>query len=274
MGQYFEVLEIRVGNDIKSSGREIDTIRGLTWKTLHIIFLDSLAIIFTKFTMYIVVILLSPITALLSERVEKIITGNKYNFSFRQLIHDIKRGVRIAFRNMFWEYFFVIIIMGLAAFFGGNLKDIVLFSFPVAIGFYFYGFAFIDYINERRRLNIQQSVYFVSKHKGLAIAIGSIYSVFFLSFFYILRLYERLPAGTGTQFFWGALLVISFILAAVAPILAITSATLSMHELVNLTQNEYAIKSNVIVPNSDEEGVVNENISPEEQDSVDNSPPD
>jgi CysZ protein len=146
--------------------------------------------------------------------------------------------------------------MGIATFFGGEIKEILIFSIPVAIGFYFYGFAFIDYINERRRLNIQQSIYFVSKHKGLAIAIGSIYSVFFLSFFYIFRMYEKLPSDTATQLFWGTVLVISFILAAIAPILAITSATLSMHQVVNLEQNEYAIKSNLIQPKNEDSSIL------------------
>jgi CysZ protein len=110
------------------------------------------------------------------------------------------------------------------------------------IGFYFYGFAFIDYVNERRRLNIQQSIYFVSKHRGLALAIGSIYSIFFLSFFYVFRSYGDLPTDTATQLFWGTILAITFVLAAVAPILAITSATLSMHELVDLNNNNFARK--------------------------------
>jgi len=152
--------------------------------------------------------------------------------------------MQIAMLNIFWEYFFIVVILGIASFFGGGTaKNIIIFSFPIVIGFYFYGFAFIDYINERRRLNIQQSVYFVSKHRGLAIAIGSIYSIFFLSFFYVLRGYGNLPIDTATQIFWGTILVITFILAALAPILAITSATLSMHELVDLGKNEFAIKA-------------------------------
>ncbi|WP_051568633.1 EI24 domain-containing protein [Crocinitomix catalasitica] len=239
LGFYFEDLQLEVAQELKDKNQDITRLKDLTWISIKMIFFDSMNLIFTKFTLYIVVIILSPILALLSERIEKIITGNKYKFSFRQLLKDIRRGLQIALRNIFWEYFFIVIILGLATFFGGGIKDIIIFSLPIMIGFYFYGFAFIDYVNERRRLNIQQSIYFVSKHRGLAIAIGSIYSIFFLSFFYVFRSYGDLPTDTATQLFWGTILVITFILASMAPILAITSATLSMHELVDLSKNDY-----------------------------------
>jgi CysZ protein len=185
---------------------------------------------------------LSPLLSILSERIENIISGNKYKFSLKQLIHDIKRGIRIASRNLFWEYFFFLIILAVASLIGGVTKTILLLTIPLIISFYFYGFAFLDYVNERRRLNIQQSTYFVSKHRGLAISIGSLYSLFFLSFFYVLRSFGKLPIDQNTQLLWGSILVFTFILAAIAPILAITSATLSMHTVVDLTQNEYAIR--------------------------------
>jgi CysZ protein len=245
LGLYFEGVEERIATEISDNATEIDSIRGLTWITIKMLFFDSLYLIFTKFTLYIVVIILSPMLSYLSERIENIIVGNKYKFNFKQLMHDIRRGLRIAMRNIFWEYFFIVIILGVASYFGGTAKNVLAFSLPIAIGFYFYGFAFIDYVNERRRLNIQQSIYFVSKHRGLAIAIGSIYSIFFLSFFYVFRGFDQLPTDTSTQLLWGTILVVTFILAAVAPILAITSATLSMHELVDLGKNEHALREEV-----------------------------
>jgi CysZ protein len=258
LGLYFESVEYEIGAEIERNARDLGTMREVTWKSVKMLFFDSLNLVFTKFTLYIVVIILSPILALLSEKIEKILTGNKYKFSLRQLVHDIKRGMRIALRNILWEYTFIVIILGVASFFGGTVKNVLIFSIPVAIGFYFYGFAFMDYINERRRLNIQQSIYFVSKHKGLAIAIGSIYSIFFLSFYYVFRSYPTLPSATSTQLLWGTILVVTFILAAFAPILAITSATLSMHDLVDLSKNEFAQKGdpNQILPEGHEDDQV------------------
>lgn len=246
LGYYFAGLEGSVGRDIQQMGADIDSLNGLIWMTNKMIFFDSLYIVFTKFTLYIVVIILSPILSIISEKIEEILTGNKYPFNLKQLISDVKRGMRIAMRNIFWEYLFFIVILGLAQFLGGGAKKVIIFSLPMIIGFYFYGFAFIDYINERRRLNIQQSIFFVSKHKGLAVAIGSIYSIFFLSYNYVFRSFDSLPSDTATQLFWGTILVITFALATVAPILAITSATLSMHDVVDLGKNEYAIKKSVL----------------------------
>ncbi|MCG8575052.1 MAG: hypothetical protein MI810_09235 [Flavobacteriales bacterium] len=270
LGHYFESMEYSVKKELEESGAHIESLNGLVWMTIKMLFFDALYIIFTKFTMYIVVIILSPALSILSEKIEEILTGNKYPFNFWQLVNDIKRGARIALRNIFWEYFVIVIVMGIAAFFGGTLKSIIIFSIPVMIGFYFYGFSFMDYINERRRLNIQQSIYFVSKHRGLAIAVGSIYSIFFLSFFYVFRGFENLATDTGTQLLWGTILGITFVLATVAPILAITSATLSMHDLVDLSKNEYAIKKEVLGEKKEEtkkiETTENPQLAPPEED--------
>ena len=245
LGYYFAELEGSISRDIKELGSNIETLNDLIWMTIKMLFFDALYLIFTKFTMYLVVVVLSPAISILSETIEEKLTGNKYPFNLIQLLSDIRRGARIAFRNIFWEYFFLVIVMGIASFMGGTAKSVIIFTIPIAIGFYFYGFAFMDYINERRRLNIQQSVYFVSKHRGLAVAIGSVYSILFLSFFWVFRSFGNFATDTGTQLFWGTILVITFILAALAPILAITSATLSIHELVDLGKNEYAIKKEV-----------------------------
>jgi len=242
LGTYFESIELKIGRDIAKEVKNLDSLNEITWRSVQMHIFGVLNTIFTKFTLYIVVVILSPLLSFLSERIEKILTGNKYKFSFIQLMHDIRRGLKIALRNISWEYFIIVLMIGLTSFIDSSFKDFLILAVTIPIGFYFYGFAFIDYINERRRLNIQQSIYFVSKHKGLAVSIGSIYSIFFLSFFYVFRNISKFPTDTGTQLFWGSILVITFLLAAVAPILAITSATLSMHDLVDLSKNEHALR--------------------------------
>jgi len=200
-------------------------------------FFDALYIIFTQFTLYIVVVLLSPILAILSQKIESILTGNKYPFVFKNLINDIKRGAIIALRNLIWYYLFVGIFLGIVSFFDLSAKSFIIFAIPFIVGFYYYGFSFIDYVNERRRLNIQQSVYFVSQHKGLAIAIGSIYSILFLLYFYITNNRADLIAAYGFDMLWEIASWILLTLAALSPIIAIVAATLSMHQIVNLKKN-------------------------------------
>lgn len=242
LGTYFESIELSIGRDIAKEVKNLDSLNEVTWRSVQMQIFGVLNTIFTKFTLYIVVVILSPLLSFLSERIEKILTGNKYKFSLIQLMHDIRRGLKIALRNISWEYFIIVLMIGLTSFMDSSFKDFLVLAVTIPIGFYFYGFAFMDYINERRRLNIQQSIYFVSKHKGLAVAIGSIYSIFFLSFFYVFRNISKFPTDTSTQLFWGSILVITFLLAAIAPILAITSATLSMHDLVDLSKNEHALR--------------------------------
>ena len=238
LGNYFEQIEDKINVDLHSGSEQIETINTLIWISLKMLFFDALYIIFTQFTLYIVVVLLSPILATLSQKIDSLLTGNSYPFSFKNLIHDIKRGATIAFRNLIWYYIFVGIFLGIVSLFDLSAKSFIIFAVPFIVGFYYYGFSFIDYINERRRLNIQQSIYFVSKHKGLAIAIGSIYSTLFLFYFYITNKKAELVADFGMETLWDTLSWLFLILAALSPILAISAATLSMHEMLNVEKKQ------------------------------------
>lgn len=238
LGEYFQEIESEINEELSLKSEQIGTINSLTWEALKMIFFDALYIIFTQFTLYIVVVLLSPILAILSQKIESIITGNSYPFSFRNLIHDIKRGATIALRNLIWYYIFVGIFLGIVSLFDLSFKSFIIFAIPFIIGFYYYGFSFIDYVNERRRLNIQQSVYFVNQHKGLAISIGSIYSVLFLFYFYITNNQLFLVEQFGNKVLWDILSWTLLVLAALSPIFAISAATLAMHEIVDLKNNK------------------------------------
>ena len=206
------------------------------------IFFQKMYYLFTKFTLYFVIIFLSPVLAVVSEKIEAILTNNTYPWNFMQLVKDIKRAIRLNIRLILFEYTIILIVILIGSFLDGVANFILVYAIPMVIGFYFYGFGFIDYINERRRLNISQSIHFVSKHKGLAFALGSIYSLCFYSFNYSWKYFSQVPTDTTSQILWGTIVVVSFILATVAPLLAITSATLSMHEIVDLSNNKFAKK--------------------------------
>ena len=203
----FDVLSFKNLNNLES-------INELIWLVLKALFYTSLGFMWMKFTKYFVVILLSPVLATLSQKVEEIVTGNVYPFSIPQTIRDVKRGIQIAIRNIFWEYFLFFIVFIVAQFFGGQIKTVIIFSLPLVFGFYFYGFGFMDYINERRRLNIEQSIYFLRNHRGVAVAIGSVYSLLFM---------------------------VPYIGVVIAPIWACVAATIAIHEIVDLSKNEWAL---------------------------------
>ncbi|MGQ1787769.1 MULTISPECIES: EI24 domain-containing protein [unclassified Saccharicrinis] len=126
---------------------------------------------------YIVIILLSPVFAFLSEKVESILTGEDFPFNFNQLIKDIWRGVRLALRNLGVELLLTVALFTL------SFVPIVGFFTGLTLFFisaYFYGFSFIDFSLERKRMDITESVAFVQKNKGLVIGNGTIFSLVLL----------------------------------------------------------------------------------------------
>ncbi len=215
------------------------------WFLLEMLLSITIGLILMKFAKYIVVVLLSPLLSIISQIVEKKLTSNVYPFSLQQTLHDIKRGVRIAMRNVMWEYIFFLIIITISAIGWKNASQSPIFYLTFVFGFFYYGFSFIDYVNERRRLDIDQSIHFIRQHKGLAIAIGSIYSLFIL-----------VPVDLGKMVDFSGFLTHPFqtlgivllefllwMLASFAPILAIVAATISTHDIVDLNKNKFAKKN-------------------------------
>lgn len=173
---------------------------------LGIIIKIFLFFIYLWFQKYIVLILMSPVLALLSERVDEIRTGQKYPFDTDQFIRDVVRGIGIALRNMFIE-FAVIILCFFISWIPviGWLSPIFLFI----VSAYFYGFSMIDYTSERRKLTIRQSVAFIRRNKGLAVGNGLVYSVIFM---------------------------IPFLGVVVAPVLGVVAATLGAGKVIEKEQ--------------------------------------
>ncbi len=172
-------------------------------------------VLYGLFGGYIIIILMSPVFAFLSEKTEEILTGNKYPFNGDQMMRDVVRGIMIAFRNMFIELGYMIAIFILSFFIpvlGGIIGTVILFF----IASYFYGFAFIDYTNERRRLTLKQSVQFIRANKGMAIGNGFIFA---LAMF--------IPA-CGT------------LIAGFVAIVSVVAATIATHKMVDLSNNPYS----------------------------------
>ncbi|MCT4646332.1 MAG: hypothetical protein N4A74_15195, partial [Carboxylicivirga sp.] len=78
------------------SGFLIALIKGFVWLVLRILFF----IIYAYIGGYIIIILLSPVYAFLSEKTEEIISGKIIPFNITQFSKDIIRGVLLALRNM------------------------------------------------------------------------------------------------------------------------------------------------------------------------------
>ena len=159
---------------------DVDNMNEIVWYMVYLMIEISIAILLMKFAKYLVVVLLSPLLSNLSMKTEKILTGNTYPFNIKQLVSDVRRALRIVIRNIMWEYFFFLVIFTVSYFGWEDPQKSPIFYLTFVIGFFYYGFGFLDYINERRRLNMDESIMFVRKNRGLAIAIGSVYSIMIL----------------------------------------------------------------------------------------------
>lgn len=223
---------------------QLDTMNGVVWYLIQLMIEISIALLLMKFAKYLVVILLSPLISYLSQKCENKLTGNVYPFSFHLLVDDVKRGLRIAVRNIMWEYFFFLIIFIVSKFGWENPEESPVFYLTFFIGFFYYGFSFIDYINERRRLDMDESISFVRKHRGLAIAIGCVYSIFILVPVDLSTLFYFSTDSSDSMTWFGNFLIhlTLWICASAAPILAIVAATISMHQLVDLKKNIHTVK--------------------------------
>lgn len=124
---------------------------------------------------YLVLILLSPVLAYASERTEELITGRGFPFSWMQLFKDALRGALVALRNgvieigltaLIWVATLILPVLA-------PLSIVLLF----VISAYFYGFSMFDYIHERHRMRVGESVRAVNARIGAVFANGALFSL-------------------------------------------------------------------------------------------------
>lgn len=146
----------------------------------------SLLYIYYKINKYLVLIVMSPVMALIAERTDEVMTGQSFPFSWTQLVKDVWRGILIAIRNGFLEIGLTILISLLNLALTFVFPPLTIITTPLStiliffIGAYFYGFATMDYTNERYRLNVRESVGVIRQNKGLAVANGAIFSLWLI----------------------------------------------------------------------------------------------
>lgn len=238
-GHYFEGISDSAQSSIDAKQYSWGFI-GRVGLFLKVQFFALLQFLFLDATKYLVMIFLSPLLAILSEKTEEILTGNQYKFNLRQLIIDVKRGIGIAIRMLIAEYVLILLVWRPVCWLLGwnsillyedGEKAFIVQAGIVLIGAYFYGFAYVDYINERLRLSIKESWRFMKRHAGLAFALGLVYSLFY-----------RIPSMINTDNAWVNTFLDNFGVLF-APVLAIVAATIAMHKLVDLNNSKFAQKS-------------------------------
>ena len=149
---------------------------------------------------YIFLIIGSPVFAYLSEKTEAMMEGKDIHVSASAIMKDAGRGIALALRNAGWQslYMFGLLLLSLVPIIGWITPLIALF-----VECYYYGFSMLDYSFGRQNLSRQQSIRFVTVHKGLAIGNGLV--------FYLMHL----------------LIIVGWVLA---PAYAIIAATLTIYK--------------------------------------------
>ncbi|MDL2252233.1 EI24 domain-containing protein [Odoribacter sp. OttesenSCG-928-J03] len=123
---------------------------------------------------YVLLILMSPLYSWLSEYTEAYLTGTKYPFSMERLLREMIRGISLVIRNMFFQLLITFLIF-LCSFipFVGLFSPFLLFG----VAAYFYGFSFVDYAIERRKLSVRESIRYINHNKALVVGIGSVFAL-------------------------------------------------------------------------------------------------
>lgn len=212
------------------------------FKSIYYFFISGIFLLlsftFLNFIRYIIIILISPLLSIVSERTERILTGNKYTYSLSQLIKDVKRALNLIIRNIVWEMSLVVLVLITLKIINiyYPMNDLLNSTFRIVaiecIAFYYYGFGFIDYIMERLKMNHKQSIYFVRKHRGLAIALGLVFTpLFHYSNSYLFFLKEHLENESDLFIL---ILIASCIIIAIIPILSMVAATIAVFEINGL----------------------------------------
>lgn len=158
-------------------------------------------LVLSSYLKYFVLIICSPILALLSERIDEIVSGNKYPFNFAQFLHDMFRGIVVTLRNLALETLVILACMVIAWI---PVVGLITIPFLYLVAWYFMGFAMMDYTYERLRLKISQGAKFTRRHKGIAIGNGFVFSM---------------------------ILLVPFAGMCVAPVLSVVAATLAVLEV-------------------------------------------
>ena len=146
---------------------------------------------------------MSPLLALLSERVERILTGKNYPFNWFDFLHDVVRGILLALRNLVIELLLLCLVFMIGFI---PVLNFITPALTFYISSYYYGFSMLDYSNERKRFTMKQSIYFISKNRGVAFGNGAV--------FYLL-------------------LLLPFVGWVIAPALSVTAAAIADENLKN-----------------------------------------
>jgi CysZ protein len=136
-------------------------------KIILVLFAFVITMIINK---YILLAVLSPWFAYISEKTENVLFGSEYKTNISQLLKDAWRGVLISGRNFVYELSINLTCFVLSIFV--PVLAPIVFAINLYAGSYFYGFSMLDYVCERKTMNVKESVSYIRKNKQITLGIG------------------------------------------------------------------------------------------------------
>jgi CysZ protein len=215
--------------------KNVSTMNEIVWYLIELFLELTISMVFMNFSKYLMVALMSPILTYISQKTETLITNKKFKTDFNQFKKDIIRAIKIVIRNLIWYYLLFILFFGIAYIFWEEPKSSPVFFITYIVCSYYYGFSFIDYVNERRKLSVKESILYLRKHYGLAIGIGGLYSLMIfvpvdLGVLFLVKFEANTFLYNFANFVFHLCL---WLIAAFAPIIACVSATIAMNKIVD-----------------------------------------
>ena len=110
-------------------------------------------LIISEFYKFLILVVLSPVNCILSEKFDSYLTGKEYKFNLIRLFNDFLRMILIVISALLLEYLFLI-VWWIVHFF---LPDFIGEALFFLIASFFVGFSFYDYSMERYGLSFFKS---------------------------------------------------------------------------------------------------------------------
>ncbi len=134
--------------------------------------------LYLKIYRYLIIILLAPIFASISAKVQVIATGHSRKSCTRMYLADCSRGIQIGIRNFLIEIVLSTTIIVVSFVISWIIPLAPLFI--LVIESYFVGYSFTDYRNEHFGMSKRESRKLMNTYPGLIIGNGLFFNIFLL----------------------------------------------------------------------------------------------
>ncbi len=145
---------------------------------LMVIIRATVFFLYLKIYRYLIIILLAPIYAYISSKVQTIATGKNRIPCAKMYLMDCTRGIQIGMRNFLLEAVLSTLII--------VISFLLAWTIPLAplviliLESFFVGYSFMDYRNEHFGMSKKESHKLIMKYPGLVIGNGLFFNIFLL----------------------------------------------------------------------------------------------